>query len=133
LRPGHALHLFEYFFVLRLIVPIENKWMWVAIGGVRDCDHLVQIRREACEFRQIGFGHGAGGFAVVKIRTVRVIVERPHTGDGPVVVSSVAGFLCIFRCTALQRGAIGIVVRRRTVCGGRCSVGGGVAGSSTLH
>ncbi len=37
--------------MLRVIVPLEDERMWVAIDGVRYCDHLVQIRRQAGELR----------------------------------------------------------------------------------
>ena len=61
--------------MLGFVVPLEGEGVGVAIDGVGDGDHLVEIRGEAGELGQIGLVHGAGGFAVMQIGAVGVVVE----------------------------------------------------------
>jgi hypothetical protein len=61
--------------MLCLVVPFQSEGMWVAIGGVRDGDHLVQICGQAGEFGEIGFGHSAGGLTAMEIRAAGIVVQ----------------------------------------------------------
>jgi len=67
--------------MLRVVIPIEREWVWVAIDGVGYGDHLVQVRRQACELGQVGLVHGAGGFAVMQVRAAGVVVQRTDAAD----------------------------------------------------
>lgn len=47
------------------IVPFESEGMGIAIGCIRDGDHLVQVLRETGELRKVGVGHRAGWLAAM--------------------------------------------------------------------
>jgi hypothetical protein len=86
LGASHVLHLPEDGLMLRVIIPLKDEGMWVAVGCVRYCDHLVQIGWQTCELGQIRLCHGARGLAMMQIGAAWIIVQRcPSTTDGPYV------------------------------------------------
>ena len=89
---SHRLHPGEDRCVLSGVLPFEGEGVRISIGRIGDGDHLVQILGDAGELGKILFGYGAGGFAVMKVGTVRVVVERAGAGDGVGVVRSLGFF-----------------------------------------
>ena len=87
--------------MLLFVVPGERERMRIAVDGIGDRDHLMQIWRQACEFWQVGLGHGTGRFAMVQVWAVWIVVQRSYTTDGSYVVCRAVGFPCFFRSMAL--------------------------------
>jgi hypothetical protein len=138
LGPGHRLHLLEDRLMLRFVVPVEREGVGVAIDGVRYCNHLVEIRGQACELWQVSLGHGAGRFAVVKIGAGGIVVQGTYTADSCRGDVAAAGFVGVCGGVTLQGGAVGIVGCVGGGGGGRCGVrcvsaGGGAVGAAALH
>lgn len=75
------------------VVPGEREGMGVAIDGVGDGDHLVEIGGQAGELGEIGFGHRTGGLAVVKIRAIWIVVQGGARAAQSEVASRCAGSL----------------------------------------
>ena len=88
------MHLLKDCGVLGGIVPFESEGVDVAVGGVGYRDHLVQVGWDADELWQVGLIHGTGGFAVMEIGPVGVVVQRSNAGHGGdvAVVSGLPGF-----------------------------------------
>src|SRR5882757_2152300 len=75
LGSGHSLHLLEDGLVLGFVIPFEGVGVGVAIDGVGDSDHLVEVRGETGELGQIGLVHGAGWLAAMHGGAVGVVIE----------------------------------------------------------
>jgi hypothetical protein len=81
LGAGHGLHLVEDGCVQGGIVPFQGEGVGIAIGCVRDGDHLVKVLRETGELGKVRVGHGAGGLAAMKIGPVWVVVQGSGADD----------------------------------------------------
>ena len=75
------MHLVEDGCVQGGIVPFQGEGVGIAIGCVRDGDHLVKVLRETGELGKVRVGHGAGGLAAMKIGSVWVVVQGSGADD----------------------------------------------------
>ena len=94
--------------MLRFVVPGKGEGMRIAIDGVGDSDHLVEIGWETGELGEIGLVHGAGGLAVMEVGAAGIVVERANCGDSG-DAGGYAGTLCVCGGVAFEGGAVGIV------------------------
>ena len=90
-------------------LPVAGEDVGRVVGGVRDGDGLMQVRRDAGELRRSG---GGLDLAAVDLGAVGVVVERGRHG-----LDAGAGFLllllllaCRRTCAVAERGTVGVVI-----------------------